>query len=58
MHQDDDGRDCDCQERECGYDKDREPTCPDCGAGVDDLSLVCGDHGYRCDKCAATFTCP
>lgn len=58
MHKDDDGDDCDCTERECGYGVDGEAICPKCGADSERLSLVHGDHGNRCDNCGETFTCP
>lgn len=58
MHKDDDGEDCDYSERECAYGAGHDPICPDCGASDDEMSLVHGDHGFRCGKCNATFTCP
>jgi len=69
MHKDDDGDDCSCDEQEIGYLRDENgkkkeneggyiTICPECGAPEEKLSLVCGDHGYRCSKCNATFTCP
>ena len=55
-HRDDDGEPCNCTEQECGP----KGSCPECKATWKSghLSIVCGDHGVRCDKCNATFTCP
>jgi hypothetical protein len=58
MHKDDDGDACDCDVRECGYNSEGEAICPKCGASAENLSLVHGDHGMRCDLCKETFTCP
>ena len=57
-HKDDDGEPCNCNSQECGYDNNDEPICPECGASEDNINLVCGDHGNRCEKCNATFCCP
>lgn len=54
-HKDDDGNPCNCEDQECGEDG----ACPECGNDWDSgkLSIVCGDHGCRCE-CGATFCCP
>jgi len=55
-HTDDDGNPCDCMSQECGPNA----SCPECGAKYrgNNISLVCGDHGCKCNKCGATFCCP
>ena len=55
-HYNDDGEGCDCDAQECGPNG----SCPECGAKYrgNNISLVCGDHGCKCNKCGATFTCP
>jgi hypothetical protein len=55
-HTNDAGEPCSCDEQECGPNG----SCPDCKATWKSgkLSLVCGDHGCKCNACGATFTCP
>jgi DNA-directed RNA polymerase subunit RPC12/RpoP len=58
-HRDDDGVECDCQEQEgevVGSDDEGDDIveCPECESR--EITLCCGDHGYRCTECDATFT--
>lgn len=56
-HLDDDGEACDCQHREARLEETEDDYivhCPKCDST--EHSLVCGDHGNRCDDCGTRFT--
>jgi hypothetical protein len=62
IHEDDDGEPCNCGDLECLIAHGPSGNiivCPNenCHA-ADKFSLVCGDHGVKCDLCGTRFTCP